>query len=109
MQVEVHGSNVSGNISGSLAMPLGHYMVLGTANSLMPQTAAFGGAGREMRAGGAMPAGAPPSEFGGRFAGPEGMVGGEMGMGAAEAPQFSTLRFAFVVQVIQGESFAPEE
>jgi hypothetical protein len=37
-------------------------------------------------------------------AGPEGM-----GMRQAGQPSFNTLRFAFVVQVINGQSYAPEE
>jgi len=109
MDINVGGLGPSCMLKGSLVMPLGHYMVLGTANSMLPETAAHGNAGGQMRGGGGMPRGAAPGAYGGEFAGPEGMMGGEMGMGTAEAPQFSTLQFAFVVQVIEGESFAPEE
>jgi hypothetical protein len=32
-----------------------------------------------------------------------------MPIGAPGEPKFNTLRFAFVVQVIEGQSYAPEE
>jgi hypothetical protein len=116
-------ANVSGTLScvlkGSLAMPLGHYMVLGTANSVMPKAAADLG-GQAMGEGFDGPAGAYPTggqgvEFatvpGGEAADPA-MEGG-MAMGRpsqpAKARGFDTLRFAFVVQVIGGQSYAPDD
>ncbi len=76
-------------------------MVLGTANSVIPEHDAAGGGGS------GVPMGRGGTEMG---------RGGEMGMKAAgnstrRAPaKYNTSRFAFVVQVaIEGESFAPEE
>jgi hypothetical protein len=107
MQANVSGPAVSCVLKGSLAMPVGHYMVLGTANSVVPNAAAaFGGQARADVGGpgyGAMPEG--------EFADPAAAAGVEMGMAGqpAAAPGFNTLRFAFVVQVIGGQSYAPED
>jgi hypothetical protein len=104
MQVNVSGEAGNSNLQGSLAMPLGHYMVLGTANTLIPETVAR----RPRPVGGRM--------LGGEF-GPEGGRGpgdlvpadGEMGGQARPEMKFDASRFAFVVQVIAAESFPPEE
>ena len=122
------------DLSGSLITPLGHYMVLGTANSIAGQPTASmgmgempGGYGGEFGRGygGEGGAGGRGGEGGaggrGGFGG-EGGRGGEMARGDmameedasaaapadGEGPKYKTSRFAFVVQVIDGESYAPE-
>lgn len=69
-------------VSGSLAAPIGHFMVLGTANSVIADHSA--------------------GEIGGGGGGIEGGMG--MGM-AAPVAKYNASRFAFVVQVIEAESF----
>jgi hypothetical protein len=116
MNIQVSGPAINCELKGSLATPLGHYMVLGTANSVIAAPMAM--AGGEMGMGGGFE--------GGR--GGEGGFGGESGFGAADpaaavpgaeggmgmegmapqTPKYNTSRFAFVVQVIEGESF-PED
>jgi hypothetical protein len=109
MQINVAG-HLGCELSGSIVLPLKHYMVLGTANSLVgaPQL------GEEM-GGMGMGRGRMSGGYGGRG----GRAEGEAGMVAAEggAPigaesavesKFKTSRFAFVVQVIDAESYAPE-
>jgi hypothetical protein len=135
MHVFVGGPAVNCELRGSLATPLGHYMVLGTANSLLPEGGPAAGAvggGPGMGQGGqgagrgfgaARPGGgfrgAPEGVPGaGRAAGPEGGPGalaapGEVpgGPGAGEQPvkpNFKSSRFAFVVQVIEGQSYPAE-
>jgi hypothetical protein len=121
MAVTVEGPALNCNLRGSLATPLGHYMVLGTANSVLAE----GGAGNP-------PIGAAPGMIGpgtgpgghvsgrggmgpGRAAGPEGgaMPGGEVGGAGARpepgTPKFNTSRFAFVVQVVEGQSYEAEK
>jgi len=95
MQLTVGGAGVNCELKGSLATPMGHFMVLGTANSVIPEqqatdpTAAEGGRG------------GMPTGYGER--------GGEMGRGGAmrelPAAKYNASRFAFVVQVIEAESF----
>lgn len=93
MYIEVSGPSVQCHLEGSLATPLGHYMVLGTANSLSADPAqAARTPGGEMR--GAME------------------VGPEGGMGLMEKrarPTFNQARFAFVVQVIEATSYPAEK
>lgn len=104
LEMEVHVGAC--DLKGSLAMPLGHYMVLGTANSVIADAATvarMGGGGMGM---------AGRGEFGpeghGRF---RGAMPAD-GAGAAEQqpaePQFNTSRFAFVVQVVEGESYTAD-
>jgi hypothetical protein len=88
-------------LQGSLATPLGHYMVLGTANSVI-NTATTVPAGGEMMGGGRGGYG-PDMGIEGPAVPGEGMMGAE----PAE-PNFRTSRFAFVVQVVEGESFPAE-
>jgi hypothetical protein len=116
MQITVAGQVGGCNLSGSLVTPLGHYMVLGTANSIAGLPAPFdpmqmggmpGGYGAE---GGFR--GGYGGEFGGR--GEMSVEASAEGMAAAEErapqePKFNASRFAFVVQVIDGESYAPSE
>ncbi len=133
MGVNVGGPSVNCQLKGSLATPLGHYMVLGTANSMIAEDGPAAGA---MGAGpGMMPGGAPGGpEGGGRFGvvpqtpgaeGPRGFrgagglgrpgatpPGAEFGPGAgapAAKPIYNTSRFAFVVQVIEGQSYPAEK
>jgi hypothetical protein len=111
MHLAVDGMGVNCNLKGSLATPLGHFMVLGTANSVIPEYDTTGG-------GGAGPVGgemgmAPGAEGGGMpmmgRGGEMGMPGGGFGMAGALPAKYNASRFAFVVQVIEGESFAPDE
>jgi hypothetical protein len=129
VQINVTGHVVC-DLSGSLVTPLGHYMVLGTANSIiggsrptMPlgrdwMPGGYGGYGREGGYGGrgrfSGESGRGYGEFGGRGEMAMGAEGGEMAVEEAAAPaekkppKYSTSRFAFVVQVIDGESYAPD-
>lgn len=93
MKLTVGGSGVNCDVKGSLATPLRHFMVLGTANSVIPEYDTSGGGGSGMPMG------------------PGGMGGGgrEFGAAAPAPAKYNTSRFAFVVQVIEGESFAAEE
>jgi hypothetical protein len=142
MGVHVGGPAINCELNGSLATPLGHYMVLGTANSVMAEggfgMGAMGGAPGMMGPGGpeggggfaGARAGQPfrgglgpnPAEGAqgpGRFAGPEGAAGPGAapgveagGPGARQQPgkpNFNTSRFAFVVQVIDGQSYPAEK
>jgi hypothetical protein len=129
MGVQVGGPAINCELSGSLATPLGHYMVLGTANSVMAE----GGVGMGMAGGapgmmgpGGMEGGAGfgrgrpnPSDGargpGGFAAGPEGAAGPGAGPGGPAPGQqpgksnYNTSRFAFVVQVIEGQSYPAEK
>jgi hypothetical protein len=136
MHVQVAGPAINCELKGSLATPLGHYMVLGTANSVMAEggvaTGAIGGGpgmmgpgpvrrgvtAKDFRGGrGASPAEGAPTPGG--VAGPEGGAGGGAepdevrgGPGAGEQPAkltFKSSRFAFVVQVIEGHSYPSEK
>jgi|GEM_PF-5768734 len=78
LQVEVSGQF---ELGGRLSAPLGHYMVLGTANYVPSRWSGGGGLG--------------------------GGYGG--GSDGGEEPKLITSHFAFVVQVIEAKSFAPEE
>ena len=97
IQLSVAGPGVSSDLKGSLTTPLGHYMVLGTANSVIPEqqasdpAAASGegmGMGMPMAGGAEMP--------------------GAYGMAGMPPAKYNASRFAFVVQVIEAESFEPE-
>jgi len=139
VQINITG-HVGCDLSGSLVTPLGHYMVLGTANSIaggqpmasmgmegMPGAygwygGEFGGRGGNRGEGEAGGRGGEGGVGGRGGYGGEGGPGGEMGRGDmamgegapaeaspadSEAPKYKTSRFAFVVQVIDGESYAP--
>jgi type II/III secretion system protein len=129
------GGTMMCDLKGSMATPLGHYMVLGTANSMLAEGGPMGGGvaggpgmepagmgpGARRRFGGEGPAGfraalgtgpagaaAPGGQFG--AAGP-GASGPERA-GAApsqEKQRFQTSRFAFVVQVVEGPSYESEK
>jgi hypothetical protein len=127
MGIHVNGS-ANCDLKGSLVTPLGHYVVLGTANSLVAE----GGPAGDMNAPGVAASpfgsiGGPGSPDlpgpGGRFYGQPG-PGGRMrapGSGVPEAggpgaggqqpakPNFSTLHYAFVVQVNEGQSYAADQ
>jgi hypothetical protein len=149
VQIQVGGPSINCQLGGSLATPLGHYMVLGTANSVigdpaMAQVSAMGmgiapgmgGYGGEMgmygrprggeygREGGAMmgrgaygrpargglaaaPAAVDPTT--GAPAEGEAPPAGVEGAAPPVEPKYNTSRFAFVVQVIEGESFPAEK
>lgn len=108
------------NVNGSLVTPLGHYTVLGTANSVMPDSAsmqALGGSMGMMGGGRGGYGGGGRGGYGGGYGemqstGVDPATGMPVGAeGAAQAPAFkyNTSHFAFVVQVIEGESFPAEE
>jgi hypothetical protein len=121
--IEVQSPTLSTQLSGSLAMPLGHYMVLGTANSVSFDPAMMGEAGMAMGIG--MEGGGYGGESGGRGRGEfgRGGFGGrgtDGGRGAAvdpaigeiaapSEPQYNTSHFAFVVQINEAESFTDEK
>jgi hypothetical protein len=125
MGVQVGGPAANCDLRGSMATPLGHYMVLGTANSMIAEGGAMMGGpggpgmglrGREMRPGGrgefgeATPAaGAVPGGFGpeGGAADPSAGLPGAEGGAMPGKPNYRTSRFAFVVQVIDGQSYEP--
>jgi hypothetical protein len=130
MVVHVEGPALNCNLRGSLATPLGHYMVLGTANSVLAEGAAgnapFGAApgmmGPGMGPGGPVagravftPGRQGPGGFRGGAAGPEGGAAPGSEFGAPGAPpqpenaKFNTSRFAFVVQVVEGQSYPAEK
>lgn len=86
INIDVQGNGIKSDLGGSLTMPVGHFMVLGTSSSMIPETVPV----------------------------PEAPAGAESGIGimgkrTGYAQQFKTSRFAFVVQVVDAESFAPEE
>ena len=109
VQLTIQGDGDFCSVKGSLAAPIGHFMVLGTANSVIADNSAgeMGGGGMAMGRGMEGAEGMGRSMPMGR--GMEGGGGtGVMEMPAA-APKFNSTRFAFVVQVVEAESFAPEE
>jgi hypothetical protein len=128
MEIQVNSPSIACELKGSLATPLGHYMVLGTANSVIadPRTMAGMGMGGEMgmspeggmyggpgfRGEGAM------MGRGGGFRGPgmpvpvdptSGLPGADRNGEKPAEPKYNTSRFAFVVQVIEGESYVADE
>lgn len=130
MQLTVGGIGVNCDLKGSLATPLGHFMVLGTANSVIPdfspQVEARKRALEEARAlaqerameearaqeaeEGAMGRGGEMAmRGGGGYRGRGGEMGRGMAMGELPAAKYNASRFAFVVQVIEAESFEPGE
>ena len=107
MQLSVGGAGVNCELKGSLATPMGHFMVLGTANSVIPEYQAVDPAAAEGGMGG-MPMGRGGEM--GRGMGRRGEGGGfGMAMGGMPAAKYNASRFAFVVQVIEAESFEPGE
>jgi hypothetical protein len=156
VQIQVSGASINCQLGGSLATPLGHYMVLGTANSVIGDPATMAQAvpmGMGMAPGmmggyGGYGRGGEMGMYGARGGGEYGRGEGDMtgrgaygrpargnrkpgaavdpatGAPAEEAtppageeggpaqpvePKYNTSRFAFVVQVIEGESFPVEK
>jgi hypothetical protein len=136
VQIQVMSQAINCQLSGSLATPLGHYMVLGTANSIVADPSTVGGLGMMQTLPGVgrmfNPAAGRGGEGGyggegammgrGGFAGPAGVAPtpgaaidpatGAPTEGAQTQPaepKYNTSRFAFVVQVIEGESYAAEK
>jgi hypothetical protein len=106
LAITVSGHSIGCELHGSLATPLGHYMVLGTANSVTSEPTSMPSApgipGVEMEDAGFGPGfGVAPAA--------DPATGIPMGSPLPAEQKFNTLRFAFVVQVIEGQSFAPEE
>lgn len=126
MHLTVGGAGVNCELKGSLATPLGHFMVLGTANSVIPDFSPLVDARKKMleeaRAQAQRKAmeeeRAREAEEGGMGRdGGYGGRGGEMGRGGGYGMEMGSMpvdtkynasRFAFVVQVIEAESFEPE-
>lgn len=123
VQLRVSGS-LNCELTGSLVLPLSHYMVLGTANSVAGDMAMMPGMAEEGmmgmgRGGRGMGMGRMGRDGMGMEGGGRGGFGGEMGVADSEAvavagagasePEFNTSRFAFVVQVTDGESYPSEE
>jgi hypothetical protein len=107
MQLTVGGFfGVNCDLKGSLVTPLGHFMVLGTANSLIPEQQASDPAGAPEAMGMPMGRGGEMGRGGGGYGG-RGGEGGGMMMGVPSA-KYNASRFAFVVQVIEAESFEPD-
>jgi hypothetical protein len=116
--IQASGPSISADLSGSVVAPLGHYMVLGTANSLIPDPAtnpAVSQSSDPPRGG--MDGGRGFDGGGGGFDGGRGGYGATApgtyidpvtGMAGQAQGSFKTSRFAFVVQVVEAESFAPE-
>ncbi len=121
LQVGVQGS-VNCDLSGSLVSPIGHFMVLGTANSIASDMGIAPDMGDGM---GAMGRGGR-GEYGGRGGvsdastpiypapaeskekpGEEGLDDFAKQEKRNATPQFKSSRFAFVVEVIEAESFEP--
>ena len=113
MNLTVGGLGGVSQLKGSVEMPLGHFMVLGTASSIVPQFGAAGDpsdapGGQGMAMGRAM-GGEMAMSRGGEMGMGRGAMGGEgFGMGMGGATSYATSRFAFVVQVIEAESFQAE-
>jgi hypothetical protein len=107
MQLTVGGFlGVNCDLKGSLVTPLGHFMVLGTANSLIPEHQASDPAAAPEAMGMPMGRGGEMGRGGGGYGG-RGGEGGGMMMGVPSA-KYNASRFAFVVQVIEAESFEPD-
>ncbi len=85
IEVNVDGNHVKSDLGGSLTMPVDHFMVLGTSSSMIPEFVTV-----------------PAAKAG--FAGEMGAAGN-----VGQVQRFRTSRFAFVVQVVDAQSFAPEE
>lgn len=101
VEIDATGPSVDTELSGSLTAPLGHYMVLGTANSVSADAAT-------LAANAAMGAAMGGRGGGGEFGGRGGFDGGGQAPAFAE-PKYDTSHFAFVVQVVEGESFPADE
>lgn len=111
VKISVGGRAINMELEGSITAPLGHYMVLGTANAVSSDSVAAdapNGRGEDAR-----------GRNGGRGYG-RGGVGGGRGVDsqsesaqpegdAAPAATYHTSRFAFVVQVVEAKSFAPKQ
>lgn len=125
MHIAVSGQTLNCEVRGSAAIPLGHYIVLGTANSVLADVHNSGpsgpggpGAGEAAPPGAAVGPGLAPGPEGpgGRFNGPFGRPGGGgpggpgafVPMNPNDVP-LSTARFAFVVQVVDGQSYPSEK
>ena len=90
IRVDVKGKSVGSELAGSLAMPVDHFMVLGTSSSVMAE---------------------PTPQPTAPIPGDEGRTGGA-GYGIlvqSATRKLKTSRFALVVQVVNAESFARED
>jgi hypothetical protein len=117
IQLQAEGHQLDTELSGSLTVPLGHYMVLGTANSVSEELSTRQAelemrrrqeAERERGEG----FGGGRGGFDGGFGGGRGYDGGRGGdedmFALRPESTYATSHFAFVVQVVEGESFAAE-
>jgi hypothetical protein len=112
MHVDVEGPGIECQMKGSLAIPMDHYMVLGITSATIPTGFAFSNKPAEPLVGPVDPAAQNQgairgaAEFGGMP--PVGEFVGGAGV-ARQASQTETSRFAFVVQVIEADSYPPED
>jgi hypothetical protein len=100
MRVAVVGKGVNSQLQGSITMPLQHYIVLGTSNAVIPMPRDVAGGDGAM-----VPGGISYGDFVGD---PSSTPGLPPAPAQAPAAGFDSSRFAFVVQVVPAESFAPE-
>ncbi|WP_428306386.1 secretin N-terminal domain-containing protein [Lacipirellula sp.] len=109
MHLTIENGGAVCEMNGSLAAPIGHFMVLGTANSVIAGTEMGNGmempAGRGMEGGGGM----PPTRKVHRGSEEGIFTTEEVSTSPDSTPKLNSTRFAFVVQVVEAESFAPEE
>jgi hypothetical protein len=129
MHVDVEGPGIECQMKGSLAIPMGHYMVLGITSATIPTGFPFSNraVGRPfadawnvegLNPGGAVPPGAPvpvdpAAQNSDAIPTSEPDVPGVATNGGAAVArqelQAETSRFAFVVQVIEADSYPPED
>jgi hypothetical protein len=88
-------------VAGTITAPLGHYVVLGTANSMVLDPTVDLGTGQGYDGGGGRDGGG----FGGGRGYDPGMGMGGMPFGGTLPPNMKSSRIAFVVQVIENASY----
>jgi hypothetical protein len=103
MNISASGPGVNCQISGSLAAPLDHYTVLGTANSVI-------GDAQTMHGGEMGMAGEAPGGFARPTFSPRGLPDPNVAdpTVVVQKTKYTTARFAFVVQVTEAESYYQE-
>jgi hypothetical protein len=129
MHVDVEGPGIECQMKGSLTIPMDHYMVLGITSATIPTGFAFSNRavgqpfadawnvgdpnpGEAASPGAPVPVDPAAQNQGGIPAGDFGAPGEPMTGGAGVARQerqAETSRFAFVVQVIEADSYPPED
>ncbi len=102
MKLDASGDFINTEMSGSLTVPLGHYMVLGTANSVVDVSSDEERQAR-LKILRAQQRAAELEERGRRG------DGGVAPPAEVPDPKYAMSHFAFVVQVVRGESFQGDE